>query len=184
MQSMHPQLLCQPSSALTDTVSDHSASIGNLTSPRIFVDADSCPVLCKEILITTAMRRKIHLLLVANRFLRVPPSPYIHNLIAPSHPQATDVMICRNVLCGDVVITDDRALIGDVVSKKAYAIDSRGKTFTLENLNFSSQWRIPNMNDLYKNGLLDGKSTYSKQDKMTFANALDRLLTKVFRNRI
>ena len=174
----HQIFICQPSAAI-DAVSDYLVSA---VVPRIFVDADSCPVQCKEILMKTAIRREIHLLLVANRLLRVHSSPYIHKFMSPSHPQATDVMIHKKVLPGDIVIAEDYELIRRVVGKGAYAIDPRGKTFSVHSSGFAPKWRIPNMTDLYHNGLIFRNNPYNKRDKEAFANALDRLLTKVVRN--
>jgi hypothetical protein len=182
MLSIYSQqmLLCQSSAAI-DAVNDYFIPVDSPVAPRILVDADNCPLLCLDILMKTAMRSEIHLLLVANHFLRAPSSHYVHKFISPRHPQASDVMIHKNVLPRDIVIADDYELIRRVVCKGAYAIDPRGKTFTSENSGFASEWRIPNMSDLYHNGLILRHNAYRKKDKVAFANALDRLLTKVVR---
>jgi uncharacterized protein YaiI (UPF0178 family) len=51
---------------------------------QIWVDADACPRVIKDILFRAADRKKVQLTLVANQPMPSPASPYINSLIVGS----------------------------------------------------------------------------------------------------
>jgi uncharacterized protein YaiI (UPF0178 family) len=84
---------------------------------QIWVDADACPAVVKEILYRVAERVPLQLTLVANQLLRVPPSRHIRALQVPSGADVADQEIVRLLKPGDLVITGDIPLAADVLKK-------------------------------------------------------------------
>jgi len=101
---------------------------------NIWVDADACPVVVKEILFKAAVRTRSPLTLVANRPVRIPQSSYINFLRVSSGLDAADNEIVEKVKCGDLVITSDIPLAGKVVEKGALALSPRGEVYSAENI--------------------------------------------------
>lgn len=150
---------------------------------RIWIDGDGCPSQCKEVLFKAAMRRQVPLVMVANRLLKVPLSDFVSRIVVACLPDAADHVIYKNVTPDDIVISTDFRLIRGVLSKGAYALNSRGKTFTTESFSRSGYVRAAKMSDIYHHNLVSHKqASFSKRDKAQFANALDRLLTRIEQN--
>jgi uncharacterized protein YaiI (UPF0178 family) len=148
---------------------------------RIWVDADACPNVIKEILFRAAQRSQVSLALVANQPLRVPPSPYIKSLQVPGGFDVADNAIAEQVQAGDLVITADIPLAAKVVEKGAHALDPRGQLYTKENIKERLTMRHF-MEDLRNSGVqTGGPPVLSQRDRQTFANVLDRFLTRVIR---
>src|ERR1700694_2312156 len=106
---------------------------------HIWVDADACPAVIKDILYRAAERAKIPLTLVANKLLRAPPSPYIRALQVPRGIDVADSHIVRELAAGDLVITADIPLAADVIAKGGHALNPRGEFYSPENI----QERLP-----------------------------------------
>ena len=143
---------------------------------NIWVDADACPVAIKEILFRAAQRVGIPLTLVANRLLRVPPSPHIRAVQVPGGFDVADKHIAQAVQAGDLVITADIPLAAAVIDKGGFALDVRGDFYTAENV----RERL-NMRD-FMEGLREagvstgGPAALSQADRQAFANQLDRFI--------
>jgi len=151
---------------------------------RIWIDGDGCPSQCKEVLFKAAMRRQVPLVMVANRLLEVPLSDFVSRIVVACLPDAADHVIYKNVTHDDIVISTDFRLIRGVLSKGAYALNSRGKTFTTESFGRSGYVRAAKMSDIYHHNLVSHKqASFSKRDKAQFANALDRLLTRIIKGK-
>jgi uncharacterized protein YaiI (UPF0178 family) len=101
---------------------------------QIWVDADACPGVIKEILFRAAQRTRIMTTLVANQMLRVPPSPYIRARQVPSGFDVADQRIVEDVQPGDLVITADIPLAALVIERQAHALNPRGEFYTPENI--------------------------------------------------
>jgi uncharacterized protein YaiI (UPF0178 family) len=101
---------------------------------HIWVDADACPHVIKDLLYRAANRLKIALTLVANQSLSTPASPYITVLQVPAGLNVTDDTIVQHVRAGDLVVTADIPLAAQVVAKGAYALNPRGQCYTPENI--------------------------------------------------
>ncbi|HIO13485.1 MAG TPA: YaiI/YqxD family protein, partial [Methylococcales bacterium] len=101
---------------------------------RIWVDADACPVVIKEILFRAAERSKIALTLVANQSIRFPPSRYIKMLQVASGFDVADNEIVKRLAVGDLVITGDIPLAAEVIDKGGFALNPRGELYTLDNI--------------------------------------------------
>jgi len=145
---------------------------------KIWVDADACPVAIKEILYRAANRTQIPLVLVANRMLRVPPSPWITALQVPAGFDVADKRIATEAQSDDLVITADVPLAAEVIAKGAVVIDPRGELLTTSNI--QERLALRNFLDSLRSSGVDtgGPSALSDADRKTFANQLDRLLAK------
>ncbi len=145
---------------------------------RIWVDADACPVVIKEILYRVAVRAQVPLTLVANKMLRVPPSPWIKALQVPGGFDVADQHIAMEVRAGDLVITADIPLAAQVIAKGASVIDPRGELLT--DANIQERLTMRNfMDGLRSSGVeTGGPSAFTNADRQAFANQIDRLLAK------
>ncbi|MBF0290268.1 MAG: YaiI/YqxD family protein [SAR324 cluster bacterium] len=145
---------------------------------HIYVDADACPKVIKNILYKTANRLKIDVTLVANRFLHVPPSQFIKSIQVEYGMDVADEKIVELVRPGDLVITADVPLANNTIEKGGVAINPRGEFYTKENIrNLLSIRNV--MTELRDNGLkTEGPKTFSPKDQNAFANQLDRFMTQ------
>lgn len=145
---------------------------------QIWVDADACPGVIKEILFRAATRTQIMLTLVANQALRTPASAYIRSLQVPSGFDVADNRIVELLEAGDLVITADIPLAASVIEKGGYALNPRGTLYTQENIRETLSLRNF-MSDLRSSGVeTGGPSIFNQRDRQAFANQLDRLLAQ------
>lgn len=146
---------------------------------QIWVDADACPSVIKEVLFRAAERRQIPLTLVANQSIRVPPSPFIKSLrVAPGFDVA-DNEIVKRVSAGELVITADIPLAAEVIAKGALALNPRGELYTTENVKARLNMR-DFMETLRASGIQSGgPAPLSQADRQAFANQLDKWLAKL-----
>ena len=145
---------------------------------KIWVDADACPVVIKEILFRAAERTGMQLTLVANRSVRIPPSPYIKMLQVASGFDVADNEIVKRLNAGDLVITSDIPLAAEVIELGGYALSHRGELFSPENI--GARLNIRDFMDTLRASGIDtgGQAALSKSDRKAFANHLDKLLAK------
>jgi len=143
---------------------------------KIWVDADACPVVIKEILFRAAMRTRVKTTLVANQHIRVPSSPYLSSVQVASGFDVADNEIVARLSAGDLVITADIPLAAEVIEKGAHALNPRGELYTTENIRARLNMR-DFMDTMRSSGLqTGGPKELSQSDRQAFANALDRLL--------
>lgn len=146
---------------------------------RIWVDADACPAVVKEILYRVADRTQIQVTLVANQLLRVPPSRFIRSVQVPSGADVADQEIVRLLAPGDLVITGDIPLAADVLKKGGYALNPRGEFYTEHNIAQMLTMRAF-MDELRGSGVdTGGPAAFNQSDRQSFANSLDRHLAKL-----
>jgi len=145
---------------------------------NIWVDADACPAVIKEILFRAANRAQVPLTLIANQMLRVPPSPWIHARQVPAGFDVADRRIAEEVAAGDLVITADIPLAAQVVAKGAHVLDPRGDL--LDAGNIQERLTMRNFMDGLRGSGVDtgGPAAFSAADRQAFANRLDGLLAK------
>lgn len=96
----------------------------------IWVDADACPNVIKDVLYRAADRTQTMVTFVANQFLRVPPSPWLRTLQVPAGFDVADNEIVKRVQAGDLVITADIPLAAEVIEKGASALNPRGERYS------------------------------------------------------
>ena len=145
---------------------------------KIWVDADACPVVIKEILYRAAKRTGVQLTLVANQALQTPSSSHITTLQVPRGFDAADDEIVKQLSSGDLVITSDIPLASEVIDNGGHALSPRGELYSSENI----RARL-NMRDFLDTMRASGVNTggpplLSHKDRQEFANNLDKFLTK------
>lgn len=143
---------------------------------KIWVDADACPVVIKEILFRAAERTGIELTLVANQPLSVPRSRVIRTLQVPAGFDVADHEIVRRVAAGDLVITSDIPLAAEVIEKGGRALSPRGELYSKENI--GARLNMRDFLDTMRASGIDtgGPPALNQADRQAFANHLDTIL--------
>ncbi|ASP39112.1 DUF188 domain-containing protein [Bacterioplanes sanyensis] len=145
---------------------------------HIWVDADACPVVVKEILFRAAERTQVPLTLVANQAMRTPPSKVINSIQVSQGFDVADNEIVQRLTAGDLVITGDIPLAAEVVAKGGTALSPRGEYHTEANIRARLNMR-DFMETLRNSGVeTGGPAAFSQADRQQFANQLDRWLAK------
>jgi len=145
---------------------------------QIWVDADACPRVIKDILYRAADRKKVKLTLVANQPLQTPSSPFIDSLVVGSGFDVADERIVELMQTGDLVITADIPLAAAAIEKNGHALNPRGEFYTEDNI--QERLAVRNMLDELRGCGIEtgGPAAFSSCDKQAFANQLDRFLAK------
>jgi uncharacterized protein YaiI (UPF0178 family) len=146
---------------------------------KIWVDADACPAVVKEILFRAAGRTGVELTLVANQALSTPSSANINSLQVPRGFDVADDEIVKRLSAGDLVITSDIPLAAEVIEKGGHALSPRGELHTTENIR--ARLNMRDFLDTMRSSGVEmggGPAAFSQRDKQEFANNLDRFLTK------
>lgn len=144
---------------------------------RIWVDADACPRVIKDILYRAAERRKVSLILVANSRFEVPKSEFIEFMRVGAGFDKADLAIVEHAGEGDLVITTDIPLAAGVIDKGGLGLSPRGELFTPDNIRGRLTMR-DFLDEMRGSGVLTGgPAALSARDRQEFANQLDRLLT-------
>lgn len=144
---------------------------------QIWVDADACPVVIKEILFRAAERTETLITLVANQYIRVPNSEYIKTVQVPSGFDVADNEIVKRASAGDLVITADIPLAAEIIEKGAHALNPRGEMYSTENIR--SLLNMRDFMDTMRSSGVDtsgGPPPLAQKDRQNFANSLDRFL--------
>ncbi|MBC8208899.1 MAG: YaiI/YqxD family protein [Desulfobulbaceae bacterium] len=145
---------------------------------KIWVDADACPAVIKEILFKAAQRTGVQMTLVANRPVRIPPLSCIHFVQVSAGLDVADNEIVKRLESGDLVITADIPLAADVIEKGGWALNPRGEMYSVENIRARLAAR-DFMDSLRASGIdTGGPPALNKSDRQIFANQLDKFLTK------
>lgn len=145
---------------------------------HIWVDADAAPNAVKDIVFRAAERLGIGTTLVANQYLRTPPSRHIRAIQVPGGFDAADRAIIERAVAGDLVITADIPLAAAVIANGAAALDPRGDLHTSDTI--AQRLSMRNFMDELRGAGVDtgGPSAYSTRDRQAFANALDAWLAR------
>lgn len=145
---------------------------------QIWVDADACPNVIKQILFRAAERVGMPLILVANQPLQVPRSRHIRTLQVSAGFDVADNHIVQQAEAGDLVITADIPLAAEVVAKGCLALNPRGELYTVDNIR--QRLNMRDFMDTMRGSGIDtgGPPAFSQAERMAFANQLDRLLVK------
>jgi len=146
---------------------------------KIWVDADACPVVIKEILFRAAERTQTPTILVANHAMRIPPSKFISRVQVSSGFDVADDEIVKRVEKGDLVITGDIPLASEVIDNGGQALNPRGELYTPENIR--SLLNVRDFMDTMRSSGVEmsgGPPPLSQTDHQNFANNLDRILAQ------
>jgi len=149
-----------------------------MNSMQIWVDADACPNVIKEILFRAADRVAVQVTLVANQAIQIPRSRHIRSIQVASGFDVADNYIVQQAKAGDLVITADIPLASEAIDKGCLALNPRGELYTTENIR--QRLNIRDFMDTMRSSGVDtgGPPAFSKADRMAFANQLDRLLAQ------
>jgi uncharacterized protein YaiI (UPF0178 family) len=168
---------------LRDGADHHSKSeLLNIHKPetamQIWVDADACPNVIKEILFRAADRTQTSVILVANQPVRTPASKFVTSIQVPGGFDVADNEIVKRLQQDDLVITADIPLAAEVVEKGGHAINPRGERYTKDNI--KQRLSMRNFMDELRSSGVDtgGPPSLNQSDRQAFANQLDRFLTQ------
>lgn len=143
---------------------------------QIWVDADACPVVVREILCRAAERSQTKLTFVANQAVKVPPSKFIKSVVVAHGFDVADHFIAAQAGQDDLVVTQDIPLAYEVIEKGAQAVSPRGEAWTPANIKARLQMR-DFMETLRSSGVhTGGPPPLSQADRQQFANVLDKWL--------
>jgi len=147
-------------------------------APRIWVDADACPGVIKDILFRAAERARVRVTLVANQWLRTPPSRFIDAIQVQGGFDVADTAIVERIRAGDLVVTQDIPLAARVLERDAVALNPRGERYTPDNM--AERLSMRNfMEELRSAGVqTGGPATLHARDRQAFAGQLDRWLAE------
>lgn len=145
---------------------------------HIWVDADACPRVIKDILFRAAERRGVPLTLVANQPMQLPPSRHIRAVQVSPGFDVADNEIVKRLQPGDLVITADIPLAAEVIAKGGHALNPRGEVYTQDNIRERLNMR-DFMETLRASGIqTGGPATLGARDRQAFGNALDAFLAR------
>ena len=146
---------------------------------KIWVDADACPNLIKNVIFRLADNRQVDVVLVSNHYVKPPNSRFVSAKQVGKGFDEADNEIIALMSGGDLVVTGDLPLANDVIQKRGFAINPRGTVYDEENIK-SHLSRRDLMEDLRDSGVVSGgPSALNKKNVQEFANAIDRLVTKL-----
>ena len=146
---------------------------------KIWVDADACPKVIKEILFRAAERTKTPVTLVANQSLQTPKTPLITSLRVAAGFDVADNEIVKRCEIGDLVITADIPLAAEVIEKGGHALNPRGEFYTESNIRQRLNMR-DFMETMRSSGVEmgGGPPVFNQTDRRNFANQLDQFLAR------
>ncbi|MFK5894652.1 MAG: YaiI/YqxD family protein [Pseudomonadota bacterium] len=149
---------------------------------KIWVDADACPVVIKDILFKAAVRTKVELTLIANQSMQTPSSKYIKSVQVKSGFDVADNEIVKRTQVGDLIITSDIPLAAEVIEKGGFALNPRGELYSTDTIRSRLNMR-DFMDTLRSSGIhTGGPPPLGQKERQAFANHLDKLLTKYVTN--
>nr|WP_298174138.1 YaiI/YqxD family protein [uncultured Pseudomonas sp.] len=148
---------------------------------RVWIDADACPRAAKDQVVKFALKRGFAVLLVAGQAQIKPAYACVRLIVVPSGPDAADDYLVEHALPGDLVICSDVPLADRLVKKGVAALDPRGREF--DERNMGDKLAVRNLfTELREQGQVGGgQAPYGERDKQAFANALDRILSRLQR---
>jgi len=145
---------------------------------QIWVDADACPVVIKDILYKAAKRKSVTTIFVANHALRLPPSPWLKSQVVSAGFDSADNEIVKQIQAGDLLVTADIPLAAEALEKKAFVISPRGEIYSDNTIRQRLTMR-DFMETMRASGEHSGgPAPLSQRDRHAFASALDSLLQK------
>jgi uncharacterized protein YaiI (UPF0178 family) len=145
---------------------------------QIWVDADACPGVIREILFRAAERARVQVTLVANQWLRTPGSRYVRSIQVPAGLDVADNEIVQRLRPADLVVTQDIPLAALVLEKGGIALNPRGDLYTRDNI--AQRLSMRNfMDELRGAGVqTGGPPVFHARDRQAFANQLDAWLAR------
>lgn len=148
---------------------------------RVWIDADACPKLARDQVVKFALKRQFEVVMVAGGPQAKPPFACVKLIVVPSGPDAADDYLVEHAVPGELVICSDVPLADRLVKNRVAALDPRGREF--DERNMGERLAVRNLfTDLREQGQVGGgQAPYGEREKQAFANALDRILTRLAR---
>lgn len=148
---------------------------------RVWIDADACPKLARDQVVKFALKRQFEVVMVAGGPQAKPPFACVKLIVVPSGPDAADDYLVEHAVPGELVICSDVPLADRLVKNGVAALDPRGREF--DERNMGERLAVRNLfTDLREQGQVGGgQAPYGDREKQAFANALDRILTRLAR---
>lgn len=151
---------------------------------KIYVDADACPVVIKEIIFRAAERTQTQAIFIANQYIQTPDSDWLRSIQVPQGFDVADNEIVRLAQASDLVITSDIPLAAEVLEKGCAAINTRGERYSTDSIKAQLNMR-DFMDTLRASGThTGGPAPLSQSDRQQFANKLDAYLAAQAKNRV
>ncbi len=146
---------------------------------KIWVDADACPVVIKEILFKAANRTQTEATFVANHAIHLPPSSYLNFIQVGAGFDVADSEIVKRINAGDLVVTSDIPLADEVITKGGLALSPRGELFSASNI--KSKLSMRDFMDVIRSSGVQtgGPPPLSMADRQSFANHLDKWFNQI-----
>lgn len=145
----------------------------------MWIDADACPREVKELVYRASERRRIMVMVVANKAMFVPASPLIQMIQVAGGPDVADNHVVEHARPGDLAITADVPLAARLVPQRLVVLNPRGEEYDAENIGERLSIR-DFLTEARDNGIVTGgPKPYGPKDKQRFANALDRALQRM-----
>ncbi|WP_313738416.1 YaiI/YqxD family protein [Pseudomonas sp.] len=146
---------------------------------RIWIDADACPRPARDLVVKFALKRQLQVIMVAGQAVAKPAFAIVQLIVVPSGPDAADDYLVEHAEPGELVICSDVPLADRLVKKGVAALDPRGREFDERNMGdrLAARNLFTELRELGQVG--GGQAPYGERDKQAFANALDRLLTRL-----
>ncbi len=143
----------------------------------IWVDADACPAVLRDVLFRAAERTRTRLTMVANKALRTPPSQFIRALQVARGFDVADDQIVAALVPGDLVVTNDIPLASQAIARGARVLDMRGAWVDANTVGdrLATRDLLSELRDLGQAS--GGPPPLSQADRQAFANRLDQFLT-------
>ncbi|MCA9508174.1 MAG: YaiI/YqxD family protein [Myxococcales bacterium] len=143
---------------------------------KIWIDADACPNVIKEIVYRASFRTNTAVVVVANQAIKIPMTGLVSTIQVSQGFDMADKAIVEKMSRGDIVISADIPLANDVIAKGGYVINPRGELYTEENIKDHLATRDLMMELRDSGMMLGGPKTLGLKERQAFANKLDSLL--------
>lgn len=145
----------------------------SVTNPKIYVDADACPV--KEEVLKVAERHGFSVYYVSNAYMRLPKGQLVNQVVVSDSFDAADDWIAENVTSSDIVVTADIPLAHRCLGNQALVVNSNGREFTEASIGQALAGRAISQH-LREMGVQSSQTgPYSKQERSIFLQKLEIL---------
>jgi len=147
----------------------------------LWIDADACPRILREVIFRAADRHRLPTIFVANQPVGITPSTLIRSLQVSGGADMADQEIVARMKAGDLVMTQDIPLAALVIEKGGTALHPRGEVYTTENVRARLHLR-DFMDSLRGAGVqTGGPPPLNERDKKQFADGLEKTIVRLKR---
>jgi uncharacterized protein YaiI (UPF0178 family) len=144
----------------------------------IWVDADACPGVIKDILFRAAKRTGVAVTLIANQALQIPRIPSLRAVQVSAGFDVADAEIVKRIVVGDLVVTADIPLAAEVIAKGGEALNPRGERYSPDTIRGVLAMR-DFMDTMRSSGVVGGgPPPLTQANRNAFAAQLDTWLAK------